>query len=174
MRTDAEIITAVLAGRREIFADLVARYERVVHAVAMGILRDHHAAQDICQETFIAAYRALGTLRETSTFGTWIIRIARNQALSCVRRQRPEPPLDAAPEPSTHDTHGRLNASADRLLSAVMELPAHERAVVMLRYFAGHSLEAISNMTGQPVGTIGGQLHRARARLRSLLAEVMP
>jgi RNA polymerase sigma factor (sigma-70 family) len=55
-----------------------------------------------------------------------------------------------------------------------MELREHERALVMLRYFAGHSLEQISEMTGQPVGTVGAQLHRARARLREKLGEVEP
>lgn len=174
MRTDAEVIEAVLAGERAAFAELVRRYEHAVHAVAMGILRDHHAAQDISQESFIAAYRRLDTLRDRSSFGSWIVQIARNQALTSVRLRRAEQPLDGSPEPSTHAGNGQLDAPAERLLAAVMELPDHERTVVMLKYFAGHSLEQISAMTGQPVGTVGAQLHRARAHLRGLLAEVKP
>jgi RNA polymerase sigma-70 factor (ECF subfamily) len=174
MRTDAELIAAVLAGRREAFADLVSRYENAVHAAAMGVLRDHHGAQDVCQETFVSAFRNLGTLREPSSFGSWILRVARNHALTSVRRQPPEQALDESPEVPTHQGNGHLDARAERLLAAVVELPEHERAAVMLRYFAGHSLEQISKMTGQPVGTVGAQLHRARARLRGLLGEVMP
>lgn len=174
MRTDAELIAAVLAGERQCFADLVSRYENAVYAVAMSVLRDHHAAQDVCQEAFVAAYRSLGTVREASSFGSWILRIARNHALTSVRLKRPEQALDEFPEPPIHQGNGRLDARAERLLSAVMELPEHERAAVMLKYFAGHSLEQISRMTGQPLGTVGSQLHRARARLRGLLEEVTP
>ncbi len=174
MRTDAETIAAVLAGRRDAFAELVSRYEHAVHAVAMAVLRDHHAAQDVCQETFVVAYRHLGALRETSSFGSWIMRIARNEALTAVRRRSSEQPLEDSPEPTACDGDACLNDRAERLLTAVVELPDHERAVVLLRYFAGHSLEQISAMTGQPVGTVGAQLYRARARLRSVLEEVTP
>lgn len=174
MRTDAETIAAVLTGRREAFAELVCRYEDAVHAAAMGVLRDHHAAQDVCQETFVVAYRQLGTLREPASFGSWILRIARSQALNAIRRRLPERPLDDSPEPSAAHNNGCLDTDDERLLTAVLELPDHERTVVMLRYFAGQSLERIAGMTGQPVGTVGAQLHRARARLRSMLEEARP
>ena len=174
MRSDAETVEVVLAGQREAFADLVRRYEGAVHAVAMGVLCNHHAAQDVCQETFVAAYKGLATLRQPSSFGSWIVRIARNQALSFIQRKPTEQPLGELPEVPAHQGNGRLDESAQHLLAAVMELPVHERAVVMLRYFAGHSLEQISEMTGRSVGTIGAQLHRARARLRERIEGVTP
>lgn len=174
MRTDAQIIAAVLAGRREAFAELVTRYERAVHAVAMGVLRDHHAAQDVCQETFVAGFRSLGSLRQPEAFASWIITLARNEALSFVRRKRVEQPLDATAEPIAVTKDGHRDDRLERLLASILELPDHERAVVTLRYFAGYSLEQISDMTGQPVGTVGAQLHRARTHLRAMLEEVTP
>jgi len=174
MRSDAETVEAVLAGQREAFADLVRRYEGTVHAVAMGVLRDHHAAQDVCQETFVAAYKSLATLREPSSFGSWIMRMARNHALSLVRQRPPEQPLGESPEIPCHQGNGRLDERSQRLLAVVMELREHERTLVMLKYFAGYSLEQLSEMTGRPVGTVGVQLYRARAHLRERLEEVEP
>jgi RNA polymerase sigma-70 factor, ECF subfamily len=174
MQSDAQVIEEVLTGRREAFADLVGRYERAVHAVAMGVLRDHHAAQDVSQETFVAAYRGLAALRQPGSFGSWILRMARNEALTFVRRKRPEQFPGALPEAAAHEGNGRLDDRAERLLTAVMELGEHEQTVVVLRYFAGYSLDEISEMTGQPFGTVGAQLSRARARLRERLEEVRP
>ena len=98
MRSDAETVGAVLAGQRQAFADLVRRHEGAVHAVAMGVLRDHHAAQDVCQDTFVAAYRKLAALRDPASFGSWIAAMARNQALTLVRRKLPAQSLSDSPE----------------------------------------------------------------------------
>jgi len=169
MRSDAQVIEEVLAGRREAFAELVGRYERAVHAVAMGVLRDHHAAQDISQEAFVAAYRGLAALRQPGSFGAWIVRMTRNEALTFIRRKRPEQSLGELPEMAAHEGNERLDDRAERLLQAVMELGEHEQTAVVLRYFAGYRLEEISEMTGQPLGTVGAQLSRARAHLREKL-----
>ncbi len=174
MRTDAETIEAVLNGKRADYAQLVRRYERVVHAVAVSILRDHHAAEDICQDAFLVAYRRLGTLRERASFGSWIVQIARNQALNRVRLRHAEQRLDESSEPVVRDGRIMLDSDNERLMVAVLELPDRERTAVLLRYFAGHSLEEISAITGQRAGTVGVQLHRARAHLRHMLEEVKP
>ena len=64
MQTDAELVEAVLRGDRPSFAMLVQRHERAVMAAAMGILQDHHAAQDVAQDAFVSAYQQLGSLRD--------------------------------------------------------------------------------------------------------------
>lgn len=174
MRTDAETIEAVLNGKRADYAQLVRRYERVVHAVAVSILRDHHAAEDVCQDAFLVAYRRLATLREHASFGSWVVQIARNQALNRVRLRHVEQRIEESSEPVVRDGQIMLDAGNERLMAAVMELPDRERAAVLLRYFAGHSLEEISAITGQRAGTVGVQLHRARAHLRHMLEEVKP
>jgi len=169
MRRDGELVAAVLAGEREAFADLVRRYEHAVRAVAMGVLRDHHAAQDVAQEAFVAAYQRLDTLRDRSAFATWLLAITRNQALGHLRQGRHHESLDSLRDVPGHPGNGELDARAERLLFAVTALPEHERTVVLLRYFVGHSLQEIAEISGTPVGTIGAQLHRARTHLRERL-----
>lgn len=169
MRSDAELVGAVLAGDREAFADLVRRYERAARAVAVDVVGDHHAAQDAAQEAFIAAYEKLGSLRDGAVFGSWMLKIVRNHALNWVRRRSRQPALELLRDPPACGQDGRLEQASQRLLAAVTRLPEHERVVVMLRYFDGHGVRAIAEMTGRPVGTVTTQLSRARDRLRGQL-----
>ncbi len=174
MESDAELVQAVLNGRREAFADLVRRYERAVRATALDVLGDHHAAQDVAQDAFVAAYEKLGELRKSAAFGGWVVRIAHNHAVNAVRRRSGQNPADLTPELPAPDAGARVDERLQRLLAAVMELPVHERTVVMLRYCDGHPVQAVAQITGRPTGTVTAQLARARARLRQRLAELEP
>ena len=174
MSSDAATVATVLSGRREAFADLVRRYEAAVFAVAVSVLRDRDEAQDVCQDTFVTAYRKLATLREPAKFGCWIMTMARNQALTRARLRPSEQPLENLSEAAACRDEIRQDERTERLLAAVTALPEHERIAVMLKYFGDHSLEEIAMMTGRPIGTIGAQLHRARAHLREALEEVEP
>jgi RNA polymerase sigma-70 factor (ECF subfamily) len=69
MKSDAELVAAVLNGNQETFAALFRRHERSVLAVALAVVRDHHLAQDVVQETFVTAYERLTTLRRPQSFG---------------------------------------------------------------------------------------------------------
>ena len=174
MRSDAELVHAVLTGQLEAFADLVRRYERTVRATALDVLGDHHAAQDVTQDAFVAAYEKLGTLRDAAAFGGWTVRIARNRALSAARRRSNRQAMELPPDVPVHPPNGQLDERSQRLLRTVMKLPEHERTVVMLRYFEGHTVQVVADMTGRPVGTVTAQLARARDRLRQRLKEFKP
>lgn len=171
MQSDAELVTAVLAGDREAFAGLVERYERAVRATALALVRDHHVAQDIAQDTFLAAYAKLGTLRDGAAFGSWLLRIVRRRALEAVRRQPRDRTLEAVDTEAPAGSDGRLEDDSRRLLSAVMRLPEGERTLVMLHYFDGEKVADIAQASGRPVGTVTGLLSRARDRLRRWLKE---
>jgi len=173
MRSDAELVDAVLSGRREVFVDLVHRYEDAVRATILAIVRNHHTAQDVTQDTFVAAYEKLGNLQDGSAFGAWLLQIARRRAVDAVKRAPRTEPLDAREMPGT-SRDGELGGTSSDLLAAVMRLPEHERTVVMLNYFAGHKLAEIAEMTGRPLGTVTTQLTRARDRLRGWLKELEP
>jgi len=171
-QSDSKLVKAVLNGDRDAYGCLFERHERSVQAVALSILGDYHAAQDAVQETFVTAYRKLGGLRKGASFGPWIRKIARRQALR-IGRDMPQ-----RNKQKPHVTHtsiisndGRIDEPNRRLLDAVMRLPKHERVVVMLRYFDGHSVKMISDMTGRPVGTVTMQLSRAHTRLHKWLKE---
>jgi RNA polymerase sigma-70 factor, ECF subfamily len=171
VRSDAELVDAVLSGRQGAFATLVERHQRMVCAVAASVLGDHHAAEDAAQEAFVAAYKNLAGLRNPSAFGGWMARIVRRQALRMVGTPQPEMSLDQVGQAAAESRDGQLDEVSTRLLTEIMNLPEHERGVLMLRYFDGHRVEAIARMTGRPVGTVTKQLSRARECLREGLKE---
>ncbi|MCH8215746.1 MAG: RNA polymerase sigma factor [Planctomycetes bacterium] len=172
MLSDADLVKRVLMGDRSAYGELFERYERSVLAVGLSVLGDLHAAQDVSQETFVMAYEKLPALRRGSSFGVWVQRIARNEAIGYVRRlQRRQSAEESSHRQKTRSDNHRLDAVGEKLLKDVLRLPRHERSVVMLHYFEAHPVKAVSAMTGRPVGTVTMQLSRARARLLKWLKE---
>ena len=167
VRSDGEVVNAVLGGDRKAFAILVKRYERSVRAIGMCVLRDRHLAQDAAQDAFVKAYQKLGSLRKAPSFGSWLMKISHRCALDIVpqRRERALPEGDfAEAEPV-----GLLDDEKERLLAAVMRLRESERQVVMLRYFDGYSVKEVADIAGRSVGTVTKQLSRANRHLKVLL-----
>ena len=165
MESDKELVTGVLAGRRELYADLVKRHERALLAVAVHILGDFQTAQDATQEAFVLAFHKLATLRKPDAFGPWAARIARRVAASMGRSRRKVEPLRddlAAAPPLDGHPDDRLRL----VLRHLDRLPEHQRQAILLRYFAGHGAEQIAEMTGQPAGTVKAQISRGLAKLR--------
>ena len=169
MQSDADLVEAVLGGDRASFEVLVRRHERAVLGVALGILRDYHAAQDAVQDAFVAAYEELGTLRHGSRFGAWVLGIARRRAIDLWRKRsrtpQPTVPLDCC---AAHGD-GRLDDTVDEVFEAVGRLPERLRRVVLLRFCDGLSVPEIAETTGSPEGTVSSRLSRAVARLRRSL-----
>jgi RNA polymerase sigma-70 factor (ECF subfamily) len=172
--SDRDLVTAVLAGDRNAYAFLVGRYERAVHAAALEVLRNHHAAQDAAQEAFVAGYRHLGSLRDAAAFGAWILRIARHEAVRMARQRSRMPTVEPAGEVAAPQRNGQLDEASRLLLDRVSRLPEQERVVLMLRYFGSHSVQEVAQVTGRPLGTVTKQLSRAVARLRAWLGDVEP
>lgn len=174
MTSDRDLVAAVLAGDRNGYAELVRRYERMAHAAALEVLRNHHAAQDAVQEAFVAGYRHLGSLRDGAAFGTWLLRIVRHEAVRQARQRSRMPsaaPLAEIPAPLRN---GEVDEAFRLLLERVSDLPEQERVVLMLRYFGSHSVQTVADMTGRPLGTVTKQLSRAIGRLRAWLGDMEP
>lgn len=174
MLSDAEIVKVVINGDRAAFAELVRRYERTVRSVAADVLGDIHSAEDAAQDAFVKAYEKLPNLRSPKTFGPWLLKITRREALNYIRRKpKSEYSADLSEIPA-HQRNGRLDEESKLLLSAVMKLPPHEHHTIILRYFDNMSVKNIAEITGRSVGTITKQLSRAHARLRKQLKELEP
>jgi RNA polymerase sigma-70 factor (ECF subfamily) len=169
VQSDSELVNAVLEGNKEAFAILVRRYERSVRAVALHILHDYHWATDVSQDAFITAYQNLPALRKPSAFGPWLMKVTRRCALNFVRRDPKEAQLEPAAAGILESSDGQLDEHKQTLLAAVVRLPEAERQVVMLRYFAGHSVKDVADIVGRGVGTVTKQLSRAHKRLRNIL-----
>jgi RNA polymerase sigma-70 factor, ECF subfamily len=169
VQTDAVLVKRILAGDAASYAELVRRYEGPVQAAAWSFVRDVHQAQDIAQEAFLKAYRALPSLADPELFGPWLLTIARRVAatecrakpLPMTRGPVPEAPADGAPEVE----------EASALLAAVARLPQHEQRVILLRYIDQQPIAAIAAITGLSSGTVTKQISRALARLRMLVKE---
>ena len=93
LRTDAELVKAVLDGEKQIFAELVKRYERPVRAVALDVLNDYHLAADISQETFVKAFIHADKYKTIAKFSTWLYTIATNLVRNRMRSKKRAPQI---------------------------------------------------------------------------------
>ena len=169
MRSDAELVKAVLGGDKQAFGVLVKRYERPVRAIALDVLGDYHLATDVSQDAFVTAYENLPGLRKPVAFGPWMMKIARRRAIDRARRKRDEAPLESVLPAAIYNPDGQLDEEKQWLLAAVVKLPQGERQVIMLRYFSGHSVKDVAEILGRSIGTVTKQLSRAHKRLRKIL-----
>jgi RNA polymerase sigma-70 factor (ECF subfamily) len=167
--TDHALVDAVATGDKAQFAELVRRYEPVIRAAAVAILKDTHLAQDVMQEAFLLAYSNLGKLADRSRFGPWVLKIARRQALRARSKRRYTDVAIETDELPAAESDGQLDEHSRELLNAVGRLPDHEQLAVVLHYFEAHKVEVIARMTGQTTGTVTKQLSRARHRLEQCL-----
>lgn len=177
MISDSELISEVLSGAVDRYAELIRRYERSVRAAVWSMVGDQHLAEDVTQEVFVQAYRKLESLRAAGAFGPWLLTIARRRALRAARQCKPAVSLETIPYETadsfgdTSSHNGDLEERQQRLLAAVNRLNAQERLAVTLRYFDGFSTLAIAEATGCSESAVSKRLSRARERLKRWLAE---
>lgn len=169
MSSDAELIDRALRGDVDAFGQLVGRYERTLLAAALAESRDLHVAEDVVQATLLLAFRRLSTLRDKGKFGPWLMQIVRRQVVDAIRSRRVPAtiPLETTEPPGAEDANLQAWIDNEHLLGLVARLPEHERILVGLRYFDGHSMAQVAAISARPLGTVTKQLSRAIARLRS-------
>lgn len=168
MPSTAELVKAAQLGEKAAFSELVRRYERAAIITAYSVFGDFHSAQDVAQEAFIIAYQRFGQLRNTESFGPWLLRIARRQAVRLKRSQKIEPVGSDCVQLDVTNSHDWMEPYKE-VVKQLTRLPEHERIVAVMRYMDGHSVKEIADATGRPVGTITKQLSRAIERLRNWL-----
>lgn len=169
---DLDDVRAAQSGEREAFDRLVERYQREVYRLCYRFSNDHHDANDLAQEAFVRAYRALPRFRGDSAFSTWLYRIAVNVCLSFRAARRPaslELP-EALPDarPSAAEAVHRAETRA-RVLAAVERLPQKQRATVILKVYQELTHEEVARVLGTTVGTVKANLFHALANLRRQL-----
>jgi RNA polymerase sigma-70 factor (ECF subfamily) len=181
MTTDASLAAlfpaAFVRVARVTFADAVRDHQDEVYGVALRILGDRDAAREAASAAFLKAYRSWDRYDQTRPVRHWLLRIAANEAISVGRsrtreRGRTANVDDAASVPDPAQTPAQLleaREERDRVRAAVAGLPELYRVPVVLRYFSELSIEEISTVTGRPAATVGVQLLRARAILRTTL-----
>jgi RNA polymerase sigma-70 factor (ECF subfamily) len=186
---DAPLAEEARHGGREAFAALVRRHERQIHGVAFRMAGNAADADDLSQEVFLTAWRAIGSFRGGSSFSTWLYRIAVNTSLTFLKkkgREKGRAPFDenlavAAPgrglAPGPERTSA-LNELAARIDEAVAALPAHFRASFALVADQGLSHAEAARILGCSENTVSWRMHKARkllrARVKPYLEEVRP
>jgi RNA polymerase sigma-70 factor (ECF subfamily) len=180
---DGAAVAQVLAGDRDSFRVLVERHSGAVFRLAFRMSGNEHDAEDIVQETFLRAYRALHQFESRANFGTWLHRVAVNCALDHLRRARrreEEPqglhqdeetdPLRSVPSPGPTPERLLLSAEVRRKLEGAMgELSGQERAAFVMRHFEGCSIEEIGKALGVRGNTAKNAVFRAVHKLREAL-----
>ena len=176
--TDITLINEILAGNTAQYAILVKRHQRFVFTLAMRFAKNREDAEEVAQDCFIKAYKALGTFKQTSKFSTWLYTITYTTAMTFLRKKRlatqsindDENVLQIANSGSGFDAD-----SYDKKLSYVylneaidMLLP-DDAAIITLFYKGEQSLEEIGLTLNMPQNTIKVKLHRARHRLKEKL-----
>ncbi|MCL2589594.1 MAG: RNA polymerase sigma factor RpoE [Betaproteobacteria bacterium] len=185
---DQQLVERVQSGDKQAFGLLVSKYQRKLHRLLARLVRDPAEVEDLTQETFIKAYRALGSFRGESAFYTWLYRIgintAKNHLAVQVRRMPVSTGMDSsemegiegADRLRDFDTPERQLMTRQIALTvdeAMAGLPGELRETITLRELEGLSYEDIASAMDCPIGTVRSRIFRAReaiaARLRPLL-----
>jgi RNA polymerase sigma factor (sigma-70 family) len=178
MRSDADLAAAAAGGNRDAFGEIVERYGRLVCAVACAGTRDVAAGQDVAQEAFVAAWRALPTLREPARLKSWLTGITRNLVNNRARREggRRHEDLEAveatSPDPSPLDAvlERERQALVRRALDA---LPEGYREPLLLFYWEQQSVRAVAETLDLSEDAVKQRLSRGRVLLKEQIAETV-
>ena len=182
-QTDQQLVDQVFKGNKHAFNLLVLRYQHRILALVSRFIRDQSEVEDVCQEAFIKAYKALPKFRGDSAFYTWLYRIAINTAKNHMVTKGRRPPgtdvdlgdADLAELPSELVDNGspedKLSSNELHLLinNAIEELPEDLRTAFTLREFGGLSYEEITQIMDCPVGTVRSRIFRAREALDAVI-----
>jgi RNA polymerase sigma-70 factor (ECF subfamily) len=155
-------------------ASLVRAHYPAVYRLLAHLTRDAHAAEDLCQDTFAAAWASLGTFTGGSSLATWLHRIAYRRFLDSTRAARQGgAPLQRGSEQQAESIDPLAGIVADEqalaLYAALDRLNAPDRQVLAMHYMVGLSYRQISEVTGEPAGTVKWRTSAALARLRAAL-----
>src|SRR5437763_5308833 len=181
--TDEELVARSIGGDADSFNQLIQRWERPIYALAYRTIGREEDARDVCQETFLRAFRALPGFRGQAKFSSWLYRIALNLCRDWVRRERRtpvvQPPEDvdlmemaaaAEPSESIEDLVARKDLS--RLVERAMALlPEEQRTAIVLKEYHGLTFQEIAELVGCPLSTVKTRLYQGLLVLRRELAK---
>jgi RNA polymerase sigma-70 factor (ECF subfamily) len=180
--TDEELVARSIGGDHDSFNQLILRWERPIYALAYRTIGREEEARDVCQETFLRAFRALPKFRREAKFSSWIYRIALNLCRDWARKERRapvvQPPEDmdlvemaaaAEPSESIEDLVARKNM-AERVEQAMARLPEEQRTAIVLKEYHGLTFQEIADLQGCPLSTVKTRLYQGLTVLRRELA----
>jgi RNA polymerase sigma-70 factor, ECF subfamily len=173
---DAELIEQILSGRRELYAELVGRYQEMLYRFALGMVRDPDQAADLVQDTFVKAFASLHSCRDRENFRAWIFRILRNRCTDHLRTparrsvslEAHEKSLFARDEADAFLEQREVRAAVDR---ALLTLPETQREAFLLKHVENLSYEEMAEVLETGVSSLKMRVMRAREALREALRQ---
>jgi len=180
--TDEELVARSMGGDLDSFNQLVLRWERPIYALAYRVIGREDDARDVCQETFLRAFRALGGFKGQAKFSSWLYRITLNLCRDWIRRQRRQPVAQApegvdlldlatesTPVESIEDLVARREIS-QAVQRAMAVLPEEQRTAIILKEYHGLTFQEIADLLDCPLSTVKTRLYQGLTVLRRQLA----
>ena len=178
LQDDVQLIRRTLSGDESAFGTLVQKHQKGVHALIWRKIGDFHHAEELTQDTFLQAYKKLGTLKDPNHFSGWLYVIANRISINWLQRyKRPMQSLEATPvqevEESSYKNYmlnqGETRAAeqlSETVKNILKKLPESERTVVTLYYLGEMTTKEIGNFLGVSINTVKSRLRRGRERLQ--------
>ena len=166
---DAFLLEFVQQGDRAAMATLYDRYSRIVYSVALRVLHEPEAAEDVVQDVFMQLWRTPSSfVAARGSLGGWLAIVARNRAIDTLRRKRPTTSVDDVALASSCNLadEAERNTLMQRARSAIQELPREQRKTLEMAFFDGLTHTEIAEITGDPLGTVKTRIRSALQSLR--------
>jgi RNA polymerase sigma-70 factor, ECF subfamily len=181
--SDEKIVQAVRKGNKELFRELVKRYQKKLSIYLYHLVRNREETEDILQNVFIKVYDNLTKFNARKKFSSWIYRIAHNEAVNIIKRKNRKKFIsweDITIKGDTLDLKAKEKSPLDNWIEKELKgemqealgmLPEQYREVLILRYFLGKSYDEISEIIRKPVNTVGTLINRAKKRMLVIIKE---
>jgi RNA polymerase sigma-70 factor, ECF subfamily len=173
MTSDQALVTAIRSADQGAMAALYDRYSSIVYAVALRVLQDTGAAEDVLQDIFMQLWRNPGAFDASrGNMAAWLAVIARHRAIDALRRRRPETDIDDVFVSVETDMASEADRSRamDKVRGALETMPTPQRSALEMAYFEGLTHTEIAEKTGEPLGTIKTRIRAGLLSLRRVLA----
>ncbi len=176
--TDEDLVARSRGGDLDSFNQLILRWERPIYALAYRVIGREEDARDVCQETFLRAFRALPGFKGEAKFSSWLYRIALNLSRDWIRRQRRAPVMqppegvdlmdlasERGPVESIEELVSRRELS-EVVAEAMALLPEEQRTAIILKEYHGMTFQEIADLQGCPLSTVKTRLYQGLTVLR--------
>jgi RNA polymerase sigma-70 factor (ECF subfamily) len=185
---DAQLVARARRGEVEAFNQLISRWEKRLYHYLLGILRNREDSLDVCQETFLKAYRSLGSLQDAEKFPHWLFRIAHNLAFSQFREVARQERAVSWPDEDQEDVFTTMRNSAAlgsagmfsgpemelTVAKALKSLTQEQREAIVLKVYQGFQFAEIAEILSCPVSTVKSRIYSGFAQLKELLTSERP
>ena len=166
---DAQLLERIQRGEEQAMAILFDRYSKIVYSVALRVLRDAAAAEDVMQEIFMQIWRSPSSfVAAKGSLGGWLAVVSRNRSIDMLRRKRPSEQVEDLALASNCNLadEAERNLMMERARAGIVLLPPEQRKTLEMAFFDGLTHSEIAEMTGDPLGTVKTRIRSALLTLR--------